>query len=101
MAVWNDLDMQRPIQIYDRHVEAPDVTDSYLDYKTTVVDGGVYIPSIRLNQPLQAECEHFLDCIEQNRTPQSDGESGLRVVLALEAASASMDNGSVVTPLGS
>jgi predicted dehydrogenase len=99
MAVWDDLDMQRPIQIFDRHVEAPEVPDSYLDYKTAVVDGGVFIPSLRLNQPLQAECEHFLDCVESGERPQSDGLSGLRVVLALEAATTSMREGSVVTPI--
>jgi len=83
MAVWDDLDMQRPIQIFDRHVEMPRYADSYLDYKTAVVDGGIYIPSVRLNQPLQAECAHFIECVETGGRPQSDGENGLRVVLAL------------------
>ncbi len=105
MAVWDDLELQRPIQIYDGRIdqsaEAGELTDTFVDYKTTVVDGGVYSPSIRLNQPLQAECDHFLDCIEHRRVPQSDGASGLRVVLALEAASASMENGSAVTPIES
>ena len=96
MAVWDDLDMTRPIQIFDRHVEMPEASDTYLDYKTAVVDGGIYIPSIRLNQPLQAECEHFLDCVEKGEHPRSDGRSGLRVVLALEAATDSMRDGSAV-----
>ncbi|MEM7204291.1 MAG: Gfo/Idh/MocA family oxidoreductase [Planctomycetota bacterium] len=104
MAVWDDLSMQRPIQIYDRHIEGGQtehgrLTDTFLEYKTTVVDGGVYIPSIRLNQPLLAECEHFLDCVENDKTPQSDGMSGLRVVLALEAATESMARGSAVQPI--
>lgn len=99
MAVWDDLNLQHPIEVYDRHVEVPEVTDSFLDYKTTVVDGGVYMPNIRPNQPLQAECEHFLECIQSGAQPQSDGASGLRVVLALEAATTSMRNGSAVTPI--
>lgn len=100
MAVWDDLELQRPIQIYDGHVEEPaEITDTFVEHKTRVVDGGVYIPSIRLNQPLQAECEHFLDCIDNARRPRSDGYDGLRVVLALEAATASMRNGSIVTPI--
>lgn len=94
MAVWDDLELQRPIQIYDRHVEGGLDADTYLAYKTTVIDGGVYIPNIKLNQPLQAECEHFLDCIEKGEQPQSDGASGLAVVLALEAATRSMAEGS-------
>ena len=98
MAVWDDLDMQRPIQIFDRHVELPPA-DSYIDYKTAVVDGGIYIPSIRLNQPLQAECAHFVHCVRTGETPQSDGVNGLRVVLALEAATTSMRSQSVLTEI--
>ncbi len=97
MAVWDDLDLQRPIQIFDRHVELPEYADTFFEFKTTVVDGGIYIPSVKLNQPLQAECAHFIDCIEQQREPQSDGRNGLRVVLALEVATRSMRNGSALT----
>jgi len=99
MAVWDDLDMQRPIQVFDRHVEVPSEADSFIEFKTAVVDGGVFIPNVRLNQPLQAECEHFLDCVEAGTRPQSDGWNGLRVVQALEAADTSMRNGSTVTPI--
>lgn len=100
MAIWNDLDLENPIKIYDKRVEWPvDLPDTFQAYKTAVVDGGVYIPSIKHNQPLLAECEHFLECIEQNYQPQSDGYSGLRVVSALEAASISMKNQSKITPI--
>lgn len=99
MAVWDDLEMQHPIRIYDRHVEIPEVADTYLEFKTAVVDGGVYLPNVKLNQPLQAECEHFLECVEKGAKPHSDGESGLGVVLALEAATRSMREGSRVTPI--
>jgi predicted dehydrogenase len=99
MAVWNDLEMQHPIHIYDRHVEIPEVADTYLEFKTAVVDGGVYLPNVKLNQPLQAECEHFLECVEKGTKPHSDGESGLGVVLALEAATRSMREQSRVTAI--
>jgi predicted dehydrogenase len=99
MAVWDDLALQNPIQIFDRHVALPEVSDTYLEHKTAVVDGGVFIPSIRLNQPLATECEHFLDCVESGARPRTDGKNGLRVVMALEAASASMRNGSAITTI--
>ena len=100
MAIWNDLDPQRPIQIYDKRVEEPsEIPDTFDSYKTAVVDGGVYIPHIDQNQPLQAECEHFIECIEKGEQPQSDGYSGLRVVQALEAATASMKNQSKITAI--
>lgn len=100
MAIWNDLDLQNPIHIYDKRVEWPaEIPDTFHAYKTTVVDGGVYIPHIQHNQPLLAECEHFIECIERECLPQSDGYSGLRVVLALEAATVSMQNQSKITPV--
>ena len=100
MAVWDDLNLQWPIQIYDKRIAGrPEISDTLLAYKTAVVDGGIYIPNIQHNEPLQAECEHFIECIEQGDRPQSDGYSGLRVVLALEAATASMKNQSKITPV--
>jgi len=41
-------------------------------------------------EPLRAECEHFLDCIESRKTPKTDGESGLRVLKILEACQQSL-----------
>ncbi len=100
MAIWNDLDLQRPIQIYDKRVEEPaEIPDTFDGYKTAVVDGGVYIPHIDQNQPLLAECEHFIECVARGERPQSDGYSGLRVVQALEAATASMKNQSKITAI--
>jgi len=93
MAVCDDLDLKQPIQIFDKHIAEPDeLPDTYLDYKTVIVEGETTIPKIVLNQPLLTECQHFIDCIRTGRTPQSDGASGLRVARALEAAMESMKN---------
>ena len=47
--------------------------------------------SIRLqeNEPLAAECRHFLDCISANKQPRTDGLEGLRVLRVLHAAETS------------
>lgn len=101
MAVWNDLDLTQPIQIYDKRVADPEqLPDTFLAYKTTVVDGGVFIPPIQHNQPLQAECEHFIECVERGKQPLSGGESGLRVVRSLEAATESMRQESRIIRVG-
>jgi predicted dehydrogenase len=41
-------------------------------------------------EPLQRVCEHFIDCIEFDKKPVSDGTSGWRVVKVLEAAQESL-----------
>ena len=43
-------------------------------------------------EPLQAECQHFLDCVEIGATPRTDGREGLRVLSVLTRASASLQS---------
>ncbi len=37
-------------------------------------------------EPLKLECQHFLNCIENNKTPRSDGENGYMIIKVLEDA---------------
>jgi len=60
--------------------------------------GDIYIPKIDASEPLKLECFHFIDCIKNNKTPQSDGEDGLRVVRVLEIAQESLNKGGI--PVG-
>ena len=102
MLVWDDLDMQAPIRVFDKRADLPDATTTrgdFLDHKVRLLDDGVFIPNIAINRPLQDECAHFLDCIRKGSRPRSDGQSGLRVVRALEAASESMANNSIITDI--
>jgi predicted dehydrogenase len=103
MLVWDDLDMQTPIRVFDKRVDAGElraISGDFFEHKTRPVDGGISIPNVPMNRPLQAECEHFLDCIRTGRSPKTDGESGLRVVRVLDAAMRSMKNGSAIVRIG-
>jgi UDP-2-acetamido-3-amino-2,3-dideoxy-glucuronate N-acetyltransferase len=46
-------------------------------------------------EPLTAECQHFLDCIETRATPLSDGAEGLRVLRVLDACQRSLRSAGV------
>lgn len=37
-------------------------------------------------EPLKLECQHFLNCIKNDKTPRSDGENGYMIVKILEEA---------------
>ena len=37
-------------------------------------------------EPLKLECQHFLNCIQNDKTPRSDGENGYMIVKILEEA---------------
>lgn len=41
-------------------------------------------------EPLRLECQHFIDCIENNRQPRTDGNEGLNVLSVLDAAQRSL-----------
>ena len=102
MLVWDDLDIQAPVRVFDKRADLPEPANTkgdYLAHKVRLFDAGIFIPNIALNRPLQAECAHFLECVESGKTPHSDGHSGLRVVTVLEAATESMHNNSMVVEI--
>ena len=43
-------------------------------------------------EPLKMECKHFLDCIQDHKSPITDGYEGLRVLEILSAAQQSLNN---------
>ncbi|MBX3486358.1 MAG: Gfo/Idh/MocA family oxidoreductase [Candidatus Paracaedibacteraceae bacterium] len=49
----------------------------------------IHIP-LEVSEPLKIECQHFIDCIKENKTPRTDGREGLRVLQVLDAAQQSL-----------
>ncbi len=94
MAVYNDVENEQKIKIYDKGVDAPAYTSSFADFQCSYHYGDITIPRIRYAEPLKEECQHFIDCIQNHKEPCSSGKDGLCVVKILEAAQCSMDNGS-------
>ena len=52
------------------------------------------------NEPLRAECKHFLECVSERISPRTDGEEGLRVLKVLNASQKSMESGQGISMLG-
>jgi predicted dehydrogenase len=63
------------------------------------LDHGEDSLEISKEQPLEAECRHFLECIRTGRQPISSGEHGLEVLGVLEAADRSLHAGGRIVPL--
>jgi predicted dehydrogenase len=87
MATFDDMATERKVSVYDKGFD--ESSGSYGEYITRA--GDIWSPRIANREPLRIECEHFVECIREGRTPRSDGESGLRVVRVLEALQASLD----------
>lgn len=93
MVVYNDLQDAEKIRIYDKGVQQPYETDRFNDFHLTYRYGSVTIPHIPMQEPLNAQCRHFLECIQTGQRPMTDGESGLAVVRILEAIDRSLTHG--------
>ena len=98
MIVYDDLETHEKIRIYDTRVERPPHHDTFAEFHYSYHYGDIYIPHLKQEEPLKAECQHFLDCIEKGTKPLTSGHEGLELVRILEAASTSLkENGAPVT----
>ena len=86
MLVYDDIETQEKIKIYDKGVEVPPYYDTFAEFQLSYRYGDIYSPRIEDYEPLKKLSEHFLDCIQDGKTPHTDGQNGLRVVSILEAA---------------
>ena len=89
MLVWNDLEADEKIKIYDKGVEVKSKEATYrmlVNYRS----GDMYAPRVEPVEALKLETQYFVRCIEKNETPINDGHAGLRVVKMLEACSESL-----------
>ena len=100
MIVYDDLQTHEKIRIYDVRVERPPHYDTFADFHYSYHYGDSYIPHIQQEEPLKAECQHFLDCIESGVKPLTGGDEGLELVRILEAASVSLKDRGAPVSLG-
>jgi UDP-2-acetamido-3-amino-2,3-dideoxy-glucuronate N-acetyltransferase len=56
--------------------------------------------SFDMEEPLKAECRHFLDCLQTRKRPRTDGENGLRVLEILDLCQRSLQEGGKVLAFG-
>jgi predicted dehydrogenase len=90
MIVYDDLQPNEKIRIYDVRVERPPHYDTFAEFQYSYHYGDSYIPQLKQEEPLKTECAHFLDCIAEGTRPLTGGREGLELVRILEAASLSL-----------
>ncbi|MGA7815647.1 Gfo/Idh/MocA family protein, partial [Caballeronia sp.] len=87
MATFDDMRTEGKLTVYDKGFDED--ANSWGEYITRA--GESFSPRLANAEPLRLECEHFIDCIREGRTPRSDGRSGLRVVRVLEELQRSLE----------
>jgi predicted dehydrogenase len=89
MLVWNDLEADEKIKIYDKGVNVTSREGLY-DLLVHYRSGDMWAPQVEQVEALTRELTYFVHCIAKDETPINDGEAGLRVVRMLEAANQSI-----------
>jgi len=89
MLVWNDLEPDEKVKIYDKGVSINSRQGLY-ELLVSYRSGDMWAPQVEQVEALHKELEYFVDCISNNHVPFNDGAAGLRVVRMLEAASESL-----------
>jgi len=97
MLVWNDLEPDEKIKVYDKGVEMGNPQGVY-ELLVSYRSGDVWSPKVDRTEALHLELDGFLKCIRGDQAPPNDGAAGLRVVRLLEAAEQSLaTRGELVT----
>jgi predicted dehydrogenase len=90
MIIYNDLEPSEKIKLYDKGVSFTDDPQKIQEMRVTQRTGDMWAPKIAATEALSIGSAHFIECIEQNKVPETNGRLGVRVVELIEAATASM-----------
>src|SRR5262245_66244007 len=89
MAVFDDMELERKITVYDKAPEEPSST--YGEWRTRA--GDIFSPKISNDEPLKLACRHFLALVENGGAADREMRDGLAGVPALELLPESMRGG--------
>ncbi|GAA1158820.1 Gfo/Idh/MocA family protein [Ornithinicoccus hortensis] len=94
--VWDDLNPQQRLSIYDRGVDLLQQSVDSVDRRAATVSyrlGDMWAPALPEAEALGAMVEEFAASIRERRASVTDGASGLRVLSVLAAAQDSLARG--------
>jgi predicted dehydrogenase len=90
MITYDDLEPSEKVKIYDKGVSFTDDPQKIHEMRVGYRTGDMWAPKLAMTEALRVEGDHFADCIQNGKTPQTDGHLGHRVVRLIELANASM-----------
>jgi len=92
MVQYDDTGNDEAVRVFDRGMDFVHPT-SFGEHQLTYRSGDIVIPRLEAAEPLGQELADFANAIKTGETPRSHAGLGLEVVLAMEAAEASLRAG--------
>lgn len=89
MVVWNDLEADEKVKVYDKGVKISSREGVY-ELLVSYRSGDMWAPQLEQVEALRKELTYFVECISSGQEPFNNGCAGLRVVKMLETASESL-----------
>jgi predicted dehydrogenase len=89
MLVWNDLEADEKVKVYDKGVRISSREGVY-ELLVSYRSGDMWSPQLEQAEALRLELSYFVECVSNGQEPFNNGCAGLRVVKMLEAASESL-----------
>jgi predicted dehydrogenase len=90
MITYDDLEPSEKVKIYDKGINFTEDPKQIQEMRVGYRTGDMWAPKLDGTEALRLGGDHFIDCIVNKKTPQTDGLLGLRVVELIEAATSSM-----------
>jgi predicted dehydrogenase len=92
MLLYDDTKVDEKIKIFDKGVDLIKDPENFGEYQLTYRTGNIISPFLKTDEPLKLIVKHFINSVNNDFKPKTDGYSGLRVVRAVEAAEKSSEN---------
>jgi predicted dehydrogenase len=89
MLVWNDLEADEKIKVYDKGVDIKTQEGVY-NLLVSYRSGDMWAPHVEQVEALHAELGYFVECVTRGERPFNDGRAGWNVVRMLEASDESL-----------
>jgi predicted dehydrogenase len=90
MITYDDLEPSEKVKIYDKGISFTEDPKQIQEMRVGYRTGDMMAPKLDGTEALRLAGDHYIDCIINKKTPQTDGALGLRVVELIEAATSSM-----------
>ena len=90
MILYDDLEPSEKVKIYDKGITVSQSPEAVYEMLVSYRSGDMWAPRLDATEALQTEALHFIDCVENGKKPETDGQAGLRLVRIVEAAEKSL-----------
>jgi predicted dehydrogenase len=90
MIVYDDIEPSEKVKVYNKGITLGSPQEAIYETLVSYRTGDMWAPHLSPVEGLRVEAQHFLECIGSGQQPSTDGQSALRVISILEAATESL-----------